>query len=791
MAFDQSQPAYVSFRDQIAERTKRLVAWVGAGASASAGMPTWIGLQDLLVQGASATARTMDKVSRVNMEKAISTAVKQNNPWITFKLLREAYGIASYRDEIRRAFSNAPRVAIPEIYKAIWKLGAKGVLNLNIDRIATRALSDVGLGTNAIEFNGDRCANMTHVLSNQRPFIANLHGDVEDVASWIFTHDELSALLRNPGYMNFVRSCISTHTILFLGITAEDRAVGGHLEWFAKNGIDTGPHFWVTDRVDRDTNLWAEKASIRIIRYSNSDGHHAEFNEFLTNILTYVPPEDIGPFKPVVSRLVPAGPDTPISSPSELEREGTDSIRQALNSRANEILKNSDDASYQKFEKFCEEYDEAIHRAWYVSTIPGKNTLLDYQLIEQVQRGAFGQVYRAIDKNGEPVAIKLLLEEIRNNGDLLRSFRRGVRSMRILQDHHSLGMVKYIDASEIPAFVAMEWIDGPNLNEAVHSNQVNDWRMILRIARDLARIITQAHALPERVLHRDLRPANIMLKDYYTDPDNWSVVVLDFDLSWHRGAIERSVMHSTALGYLAPEQMRPRQGMSTRHAAVDSFGLGMTVFFICTGQDPVPEQHKHQDWAKTLSMRVASRRCIEWKSAPRRVARLIEFSTLDEQSRRWDVGQIQAELSRLFDAISNPAEVVSAELVAEELAAHSEMMQGYEWNQNRSQAAVSLPSGITIALAGDEPNRAVDLELTWGRIGHEERGNLSKSISAAIDRVTEKLRSGGWSIAHANSRMSGLSIEASLDIRDARKNFTKCGAGIDLVCDLVKIGSQR
>src|SRR5699024_9096788 len=107
-----------------------------------------------------------------------------------------------------------------------------------------------------------------------RPFIANLHGNVEQVGTWIFTQTDLARLLRAPGYLNFIRSCISTNAILFLGITADDRAVGGHLEWFAKNGINTGPHFWLTHRRDTETDRWAEGADIRVIRYADQDGSH-------------------------------------------------------------------------------------------------------------------------------------------------------------------------------------------------------------------------------------------------------------------------------------------------------------------------------------------------------------------------------------------------------------------------------------------------------------------------------------------------------------------------------------
>jgi len=87
----------------------------------------------------------------------------------------------------------------------------------------------------------------------------------------------------------------------------------------------------------------------------------------------------------------------------------------------------------------------------------------------------------------------------------------------------------------LPLFV-MDWIDGPNLDKAVKSKAIDSWEMILKVSYQLTKVIEGAHKVPERVLHRDLRPPNIMLKDYYTEPEGWKVVVLDFDLSWHLGA---------------------------------------------------------------------------------------------------------------------------------------------------------------------------------------------------------------------------------------------------------------
>jgi hypothetical protein len=58
-----------------------------------------------------------------------------------------------------------------------------------------------------------------------------------------------------------------------------------------------------------------------------------------------------------------------------------------------------------------------------------------------------------------------------------------------------------------------------------------------------------------------------VLKRFYIDPEEYEVVVLDFDLSWYQGSFEKSIIHGSAIvGYLAPEQIQQTPGISTRNA---------------------------------------------------------------------------------------------------------------------------------------------------------------------------------------------------------------------------------
>jgi len=779
--FDKTQNSYISLRDCVAERTSSILAWVGSGVSADAGLPTWNSLKRSLVEALKNKGRSLEPDEAEGIFALASSIEAQKNNWVAFEMLHKGLGKATYVDTIREVFRPTATSQPPALYELIWKLNVRGILNLNLDRLATKSFIDVNTGRNFIEFDGARAGNLTHVLRSTDSFITNLHGNLDDASSWVFSKPELSWLLGQEAYKSFIRSCLSSHTVIFVGVSADDIAVGGHLELLTKLSIDVGSHFWITDRRDAETDRWAEKNNLRLIRYSSHGPDHSELYDLINDMLLFVPRE--GPLAPPVVPANVANPTVVLPPAADLLRQDAESIRQMLNSQAQKILSSSNE-NYDEYEKFNEDYDEAIYRAWYLSTAPGKNNILGYTILEEVAQGAFGKVYRARGKDDAQVAIKILLEDIRKDPSLLQCFRRGVRSMRILAENKVLGMVAYKEATEIPALVVMDWIEGPNLGDAVQTGLLDEWESILKIAVQFSGIIKRAHQIPERVLHRDLRPSNIMLENFYIKKDDWTVVVLDFDLSWHRGALEKSVMHSSGLwGYLAPEQITRMPNVSTRHAGVDSFGTGMVFYYMISKMDPLPAQHRHEGWQHTVFAAANKKPCIQWRSVPARFARAIANSTLDSQSERWDMTQINNEVARLYEAILSPDKVSSAELIAEELASRCSAMLDYEWERNKSCAKKNSSSGSIIEIVGNEADHTVDLDISWSHTGSGEWRKISKYLESRTRISVDALKKDGWKVLRddVNASMYAVNIKASIDATIVRSSFKDVADTIDSI----------
>ena len=702
----------------------------------------------------------------------VKTIRSLSDLWASFGLLRQHLGNTTWRATIRDVLGSAPTIKTPEVYDSIWKLKIHGMLSLNLDRFATKAYIETLGCSNLAEFDGSRAGSYTYVLKSPRSFICNLHGNIDDTSSWVLTKSDLKTLLNEQAYTNFINTCLSSNTVVFFGIGVDDIAVGGFLQALTEHGINFGDHYWITDRRDKETDQFAEAIGIRLIRYDSSGNNHSELHELLKDLLNYIPPEDEDIKQPAFLNPCESS-ELELPTAKDILMLDVENIRELLNNQAIQILSPATSAAFSKYEDFSRVYDEAIYRSWYTSLNPDSNTFCGYTLNHEAAFGAFGRVFHATDSDGQEIAVKLLHQEIRRDMDLLHSFRRGVRSMSILSEHNVAGMVAYKGVSEIPAFVVMDWINGPNVYSARKSGLINNWGMILKIGTNTSSIIRQGHLLPERVLHRDIRPSNIMLEGFYQDADDYNVVVLDFDLSWYKGSFEKSVIHgSTMVGYLAPEQIQATKGVSTRNTAVDSFGLGMTLFFMCSGRDPIPEEHLHYNWLSTLYDATNNIHKCSWNSLPNRVTRLIYKATQQNQSDRWDMSQIEGELLRLLSAVENPDSVESAELLAEELAASCPFMNDYDWDDNRLLAKKGTASGIEVNIIGEETTREIQIELIWGLPGvHGHGEGVGKWIPERMDKAVDILRKAGWEIAASDKKWAQVQIQASIGTKKAMALF--------------------
>ena len=245
--------------------------------------------------------------------------------------------------------------------------------------------------------------------------------------------------------------------------------------------------------------------------------------------------------------------------------------------------------------------------------------------------------------------------------------------------------------------------------------------------------------------------------------------------------MEKSVVYGALTGYLAPEQIQATPGCSTRHAAIDSSGIGMTLYYLASGIDPVPEQHMHTDWTETV-YDAAALRNARWMSLPRRYARLILNATNNKQAERWDITQIHDELNRLRVAHADPQAIVSAELLAEEIAAGLE--RDYEWHDDSSTARIALTSGAEVRILGNETERRIVANLNWDTTGRQERKKVGKWIGPAGERCVRILKRAGWQVSTSNiQRRGSIALEGTIRAKKATASLASHVAAVSKIIE--------
>lgn len=725
LVFPNCTQAYIDLLETWQSKARPIVIWAGAGLSAPANLPNWPTLQNKLQSEAIRYVKSLSPEQQSNKLPQIKALNSIQSPWHAFEKLESILGKNNYEAEIKRALSPALKCPVPNAYLRLWKLGVNGFLTLNIDRLAHRGFTEALPSVSLVERSGFDVKALIGAISSieSGKFIANLHGVFEEPDTWVFTEAQRKALFSDQRYQEFVRDILKYCTVVMLGVSAHDIAIREHFSRLQKDKISGTQVFWVSSESSNEALEIAENNGIRFVAYKNKDGKHGDLNKFFDDIESLIIPISEAP--PVSSKNSFIFDNEELLDVNKLLVLSPNEQRKILNSHASKILSNETPESHEEFDKFCKDYNRVIHAAGLLDTEADSNIILNYTLTSlEDSEGGFGTIWRAFDNEGNQYAIKVFKHEIRQNQNLLKAFRRGVRSLRILSKHDLPGIIKFKTACEIPPVLVMEWIEGVNLFQAINQGKFRDWLPKLRVAKDLAGAIYSAHSVPERVLHRDIKPQNIMFRDFYQNGEDSELVVLDFDLSWHVGALEKSVLAKGANPYLAPEQLLTQTGMTSRSAAVDVYGFGMTLYFLCSGTVPTPFIHQSAEWPARLDA-IAKQICKSWRSAPRRISRLINACTKHDQNLRPSFSQIAADITRLFNIIQGENTSLDIASICEEIAARTETLSGYKLQSDGSIVWTSQTQRLKTTIKPGKKINDFNITFEFIQIGNEQFNALS------------------------------------------------------------------
>jgi len=315
-----------------------------------------------------------------------------------------------------------------------------------------------------------------------------------------------------------------------------------------------------------------------------------------------------------------------------------------------------------------------------------------YQIIELVGEGAMGVVYKARDSIlDRTVAVKVMNEAIARQEDLRKRFLREAQAAASLQHPNVVSIYDLGDVSG-HLYIAMEFVQGIDLEKLLESDQPLSLQAKLDIAIDVLTGLTFAHK--RGIIHRDIKPANIRVTE------DGRAKIMDFGVAH----LASSSMTTTGsfLGtpsYMAPEQIT--EGQTTPQT--DIFATGAVLFQLLTQMKPFEAPTLQNLFFRIITEK--PKKVSElMPGLPTTLDRIVEKAMAKEPSERYASALDMAnDLSAVRAKLSGPSYPESVSLSASVSSAIEQVRRKQSKSRN-------------LAFAGGGALAAIILLIGWSQL---------------------------------------------------------------------------
>ena len=204
----------------------------------------------------------------------------------------------------------------------------------------------------------------------------------------------------------------------------------------------------------------------------------------------------------------------------------------------------------------------------------GKRLDARYEVNELIGVGGMSLVYKAYDIiEAKNVAIKILKDEYFGNSEFMKRFKNESRAVAVLS-HPNIVKVLNVSFGTNFQYIVMEYISGITLKEYISKKIKIDWKESVQIIKQVLKALAHAHS--RGIIHRDIKPQNIMITE-----DN-IVKVTDFGIARFFNNETQTMTDKTigSVHYISPEQAK---GLKTDIKS-DIYSVGIVLYELLTNR---------------------------------------------------------------------------------------------------------------------------------------------------------------------------------------------------------------
>jgi len=207
------------------------------------------------------------------------------------------------------------------------------------------------------------------------------------------------------------------------------------------------------------------------------------------------------------------------------------------------------------------------------------DTVGRWRLQDLLGEGGMGRVYRAVDAAGAEAAVKIVKAELARDDIFRRRFDREAKVAQRVDHPHVVPVIETGEQDGIPYLVQV-FIGGGSLEDRIKAEGTMPLAETVRICTAVASGLDALHT--EGLIHRDVKPANILLDDQGTP------YIADFGLAKDRDAsiLTKAGQALGSMDYMAPEQIRGEEVS----AQSDVYALGCVMYECLAGKPPFADR---------------------------------------------------------------------------------------------------------------------------------------------------------------------------------------------------------